>query len=87
LSVFPTINGAVFVLLLSVSFPIKRTVISTEAAHALCEQRSGEIRFSTRTFTSHYHAVALAVASAVAFAVVSIVALAFVALERGFRWC
>jgi hypothetical protein len=27
--------------------PTQRIVISTEAAHALCEQRSGEIRFST----------------------------------------
>jgi hypothetical protein len=27
----------------------KRTVISTEAAHALREQRSGEIRFSPQT--------------------------------------
>jgi len=38
------------------SLPIK-IVISTEAARVLCEQRSGEIRFSTQ---SPRHAVAFA---------------------------
>jgi transposase len=43
----------------------QQTVISTEAARALCEQRSGEIRFSTSTrsqprlivgiFVTHLH--------------------------------
>jgi hypothetical protein len=28
------------------NYPNQRTVISTETAHAFCEQRSGEIRFS-----------------------------------------
>jgi hypothetical protein len=39
----------------------RKTVISTEAARAFCEQRSGEIRFSTRTISHHNCAVALAV--------------------------
>ena len=56
---FPPSTEPSLFLLLSVSVPIKRTVISTEAAHALCEQRSGEIRFSTWTFTSRYHALAV----------------------------
>jgi hypothetical protein len=33
-------------------FSSKRVVISTEAAHALREQRSGEIRFSTKALHS-----------------------------------
>jgi hypothetical protein len=40
-------------LLLPVSFPFKRAVISTEAARALSEQRSGEIRFFSPARARH----------------------------------
>jgi hypothetical protein len=42
--------------------PKRRTVISTEAAHDLCEQRSGEIRFSTQILLGHNHVFAFAFA-------------------------
>jgi hypothetical protein len=38
---------------LSLFHPNQRIVISTEAAHALGERRSGEICFSTTPFRAH----------------------------------
>jgi hypothetical protein len=44
--------------------PLKpKTVISTEAVHAFCEQRSGEIRFSTRALSEATHSIDLTIAA------------------------
>jgi hypothetical protein len=42
--------------------PKPRIVISTEAAHAVCEQRSGEIRFSTGALPEATHSNAVPIA-------------------------
>jgi hypothetical protein len=42
--------------------PNQRIVISTEAAHAVCDQRSGEIRFSTGALPEATHSNALTIA-------------------------
>jgi len=41
----------------SLPYPNQRIVISTEAAHAFCEQRSGEIRFSTEALPEAIHSI------------------------------